>query len=64
MLINSMRLEINMAKVEKRYQEGECESCGSYAQLYDVDGKLICEECKDEEGAITEKDAENETESD
>jgi CBS domain-containing protein len=29
-------------------KEGECEECGAYGVLYNVDGKLICEECKDE----------------
>ncbi len=45
----------------KRYQEGECESCGSYAQLYEVNGQLVCEECRDEEGVIGEKETETET---
>ena len=43
---------------EPAYQEGECEKCGNYAQLYDVEGRLLCEECKDEEGATSESDAE------
>jgi len=42
---------------EPEYREGECESCGNYAQLYEVDGRLICEECKDEEGKTDEADA-------
>ncbi len=36
--------------VKEKYIEGECESCKNYAQLYDVDGQLLCEECKDEQG--------------
>lgn len=51
-------------KQEKRYQEGECESCSDYAVLYDVNGQLLCEECRDEEGEISEKDAETETDED
>lgn len=30
-----------------KYVEGECESCGNYSQLYEIEGTLICEECKD-----------------
>lgn len=51
-------------KVEKRYQEGECESCESYARLYDVNGKLLCEECRDEEASLSEEEAEKQTEDD
>ena len=51
-------------KEGKRYQEGECESCSNYAQLYEVGSQLVCEECRDEAGAISEKDAETETDED
>ena len=30
-------------------KEGECEECGSYNVLYNIDGRFICEECKEEE---------------
>ena len=30
-------------------KEGECEECGSYNVLYNIDGRFICEDCKDEE---------------
>ncbi|MEM2956437.1 MAG: CBS domain-containing protein [Candidatus Pacearchaeota archaeon] len=30
-------------------KEGECEECGAFGLLYNVDGRLLCEECKDEE---------------
>lgn len=30
-----------------KYVEGECENCGNYSQLYEIEGTLICEECKD-----------------
>lgn len=43
---------------EQSYKEGECENCGNYGQLYDVEGVLLCEECKDEEGKTNEEDAE------
>ncbi len=51
-------------KKEGRYQEGECESCSNYARLFSVGGQLVCEECRDEEGAISEKDAQTETDED
>jgi signal-transduction protein with cAMP-binding, CBS, and nucleotidyltransferase domain len=35
---------------KEKYIEGACESCGDYAQLYDVEGQLLCEDCKDEKG--------------
>ncbi|MEM2956433.1 MAG: CBS domain-containing protein [Candidatus Pacearchaeota archaeon] len=28
-------------------KEGECEECGTYGLLYDIDRRLICEECED-----------------
>jgi len=30
-------------------KEGECEECGSFNVLYNIDGRYICEECKEEE---------------
>ena len=30
-------------------KEGECEECGLYGVLYSIDGRMICEDCKDEE---------------
>jgi len=30
-------------------KEGECEDCGSFDILYNIDGRMICEDCKDEE---------------
>ena len=36
-------------KGEQKYVEGECQSCGNYAQLYLIDSQYICEECRDEE---------------
>ena len=29
-------------------KEGECEECGAYGVLYNVDGRMLCEDCKDE----------------
>jgi hypothetical protein len=52
----------NELKSEKKpYKEGECEECGAYGRLYDVDGRLICEDCKDEEFGTSEEDAEEDT---
>jgi signal-transduction protein with cAMP-binding, CBS, and nucleotidyltransferase domain len=30
-------------------REGECDECGSFGLLYNIDGRLLCEDCKDEE---------------
>lgn len=45
---------------KKKYLEGECESCGEYARLHEVNGEMICEQCMDEEGALDEKEANEE----
>lgn len=45
----------------KKYQEGECEECGSYGRLHEMDGKLLCEECKDEKYGTSEEEAEENT---
>ena len=45
-LKNCMANELKSEK--KQYHEGECEECGSYGRLYDIDGRLLCEDCKDE----------------
>ena len=46
-----------MKRKKEKYIEGECESCGDYARLYEVDGRLLCEDCRDEEGRNTEADS-------
>jgi len=56
-----MRMANELKSVRKKYHEGECEECGAYSRLYDVDGKLLCEECKEEGYGVTEKEAEEET---
>jgi len=30
-------------------KEGECEECGLYGILYDIEGRMLCEECREEE---------------
>lgn len=49
-----------MVKRKQKYIEGQCESCGDYGQLYEVEGQLLCEDCKDEAGHISEKEVEEE----
>lgn len=31
-------------------KEGDCQECGAYGILYNIDGKLLCEECRDRLG--------------
>jgi len=31
-------------------REGTCHECGAYGVLYNIDGRLLCEDCKDELG--------------
>lgn len=31
------------------HEEGECQKCGNFDVLYNVSGKMLCEECKEEE---------------
>lgn len=31
-------------------KEGDCEECGAYGILYNVDGRLLCEDCRNELG--------------
>jgi len=33
---------------EDESEEGQCEECGNYGSIYKVDGKNLCESCKDE----------------
>lgn len=47
-------------KAKDNYKEGECESCGAYGRVYEVEGQLLCEECRDEEGQISDTEAETE----
>lgn len=49
-----------MAKRKKeKYIEGECESCGDYGRLHNEEGHFLCEDCRDEKGDISEKDAQD-----
>ncbi len=52
---------MNKAKEEKKkYLEGECESCGEYARLHEVNDEMVCEQCMDEEGKLDETEANEE----
>ena len=46
-LVEKFRIKEEKTKLIGKYQEGECESCGNYSSLYEVNGQLICEVCKD-----------------
>ena len=37
-----------LARGEIWVKEGECEECGAYGILYNVEGRMLCEDCKDE----------------
>jgi len=39
-----------------KYQEGYCEICENFAQLHEVDGKMICSECMQEKGQEVHED--------
>ncbi|MFH0798295.1 MAG: CBS domain-containing protein [Candidatus Woesearchaeota archaeon] len=45
---------ISIQKKKEKYIEGECEGCSNYSQLHDVNDRLICSVCMDEEGINTE----------
>jgi CBS domain-containing protein len=47
--IKSRKKRDSLARGDIWTKEGECEECGSFGLLYSIDGKLVCEECKDEE---------------
>lgn len=46
-LVEKFRIREEKTKLIGKYQEGECESCGNYSSLYEVNDQLICEECRD-----------------
>lgn len=52
--------KIKIDKSKASYKEGECESCGDYGRLSDVEGRFLCEDCRDEEGKMTEEQAQEE----
>ena len=38
-----------LASAAEWEKEGECEGCGAFGALFNVDGALLCEACKDTE---------------
>ena len=44
----SEKLKRVSSKSEKEVLEGVCEECGDFDVLHNVEGRLLCEECKDE----------------
>jgi len=46
--IKMRRNRDSLAQGDIWIKEGECHECGAYGLLYNLDGRLICEECKDE----------------
>lgn len=46
--------------MDKKYLEGECESCNEYGRLYEVEGRMLCEQCRDEKGKISDKESKTE----
>jgi signal-transduction protein with cAMP-binding, CBS, and nucleotidyltransferase domain len=43
----SRRKAVLSGEAENWIKEGECSECGVYGLLYNVEGKLLCEECKE-----------------
>ncbi len=39
--------KLKRIKIGESFKEGICEECGNFDVLYNVDGKLICESCRD-----------------
>jgi signal-transduction protein with cAMP-binding, CBS, and nucleotidyltransferase domain len=39
----------SLARGDVWSNEGECDECGAFGLLYNIDGRLICEECKEDE---------------
>jgi signal-transduction protein with cAMP-binding, CBS, and nucleotidyltransferase domain len=47
--INLRKRRASLAKGDIWAKEGECDECGAFGLLYNIDGRLLCEDCKDEE---------------
>jgi hypothetical protein len=41
---------------KEKSQEGYCGQCENFGQLHEVDGKLICAECMEEQGLKAHED--------
>lgn len=42
------RKAVLSGETETWIKEGECSECGVYGLLYNIDGRILCESCKDE----------------
>jgi CBS domain-containing protein len=47
---------INQKTTKEKYWEGDCGSCGNFAQLHERDGQFICAECLEEHGEEPHED--------
>ena len=47
-LIKQRKKRMIEASGDEETEEGICEECDSYGPLHDVDGKMLCESCRDE----------------
>jgi len=47
-VIKEYKDKLKRAKSREQFHEGLCEECGNYDMLYEAEGKLVCEECRDE----------------
>lgn len=39
--------KLERRKTGKKFTEGLCEDCGNYGLLYNIDGRIICDSCRD-----------------
>ena len=46
--IKEHKEKIKRKETEQSLDEGLCEECGNFDILYNIDGRLICESCRDE----------------
>lgn len=47
--IKARKRRDSLARGDIWAREGECDECGSFGLLYNVEGRLLCEDCKNEE---------------
>jgi len=45
--IKEERAKLKRVKEGESFKEGICEGCGNFDILYNIDGQLICESCRD-----------------
>ena len=47
-VIKEYKDKLKRIKSSEEFHEGLCEECGNYDMLYELEGKLVCENCRDE----------------